>query len=74
MRCFSDVLKKTLPPDVFGDVLKKVKHRTNDASNDVRRRALTMGESDCLLATVAGPPTVREHFKLTVVGRQADQS
>ena len=40
MRCFSDVLKKTLPPDVFGDVLEKVKHRTNDASNDVSRPAL----------------------------------
>ena len=40
MQCFSDVLKKTLPPDVFGDVLEKVKHRTNDASNDVSRPAL----------------------------------
>ena len=40
MRCFSDVLKKTLPPDVFSDVLEKVKHRTNDASNDVSRPAL----------------------------------
>ena len=40
MRCFSDVLKKTLPPDVFGDVLEKIKHRTNDASNDVSRPAL----------------------------------
>ena len=40
MRCFSDVLKKTLPPDVFGDVLEKVNHRTNDASNDVSRPAL----------------------------------
>ena len=40
MRCFSDVLKKTLPPDVFGDVLEKVKHLTNDASNDVSRPAL----------------------------------
>ena len=28
MRCFSDVLKQTLPPDVFGDVLEKVKHLT----------------------------------------------
>ena len=33
--------KKTLPPDVFGDVLEKVKHRTNDASNDVSRPALS---------------------------------
>ena len=40
MWCFSDVLKKTLPPDVFGDVLEKVKHLTNDASNDVSRPAL----------------------------------
>ena len=32
--------KKTLPPDVFGDVLEKVKHLTNDASNDVSRLAL----------------------------------
>ena len=40
MRCFSDVLKKTLPPDVFGDVLEKVKHLTNDAFNDVSRPAL----------------------------------
>ena len=40
MQCFSDVLKQTLPPDVFGDVLEKVKHLTNDASNDVSRPAL----------------------------------
>ena len=40
MRCFSDVLKKTLPCDVFGDVLEKVKHLTNDAFNDVSRPAL----------------------------------
>ena len=40
MRCFSDVLKKTLPPDVFGDVLEKVRHLPNDASNDVSRPAL----------------------------------
>ena len=45
MRCFSDVLKKTLPPDVFGDVLEKVKHRTNDASNDVSRPALKAGRN-----------------------------
>ena len=43
MQCFSDVLKKTLPPDVFGDVLEKVKHRTNDASNDVSPPALFFG-------------------------------
>ena len=50
MQCFSDVLKKTLPPDVFGDVLEKVKHRTNDASNDVSRPALLptdRGKPDC---------------------------
>ena len=40
MRYFSDVLKKTLPPDVFGDVLEEVKHLTNDASNHVSRPAL----------------------------------
>ena len=39
MRCFSDVLKKTLPCNVFGDVLEKVKHLTNDAFNDVSRPA-----------------------------------
>ena len=44
MRCFSNVLKKTLPPDVFDDVLEKVKHRTNDASNDVSRPALRLTE------------------------------
>ena len=31
----------------------------------------TVGECDCPLATVAGLPTVREHFKLAVGGRQA---
>ena len=34
-----------------------------------------VGESDCLLATVAGPPTMREHFKLlpaTVASGQSD--
>ena len=40
MRCSSDVLKKTSPLDVFGDVSEKVKHLTNDASNDVSRPAL----------------------------------
>ena len=44
MRYFSNVLKKkTLPPDFFGDVLEKVKHRTNDASNDVSRPAIGWG-------------------------------
>ena len=44
MRCVSDVLKKkTLPPDFFGDVLEKVKHRPNDASNDVSHPALGQG-------------------------------
>ena len=32
MRCSSDVLKKTSPLDVFGDVSEKVKHLTNDVS------------------------------------------
>jgi hypothetical protein len=41
MRCSSDVLKKTSPLDVFGDVSEKVKHLTNDASNDVSRPALS---------------------------------
>ena len=46
MRCSSDVLKKTSPLDVFGDVSEKVKHLTNDASNDVSPPALTrVGES-----------------------------
>ena len=36
MRCF----EKNIAPHVFGDVLEKVKHRTNDASNDVSRPAL----------------------------------
>ena len=43
MRCFSDVLKKRSPLNVFGDVSEKVKHRTNDASNDVSRPALQEG-------------------------------
>ena len=40
MGCSSDVLKKTSPLDVFGDVSEKVKHLTNDASNDVSPPAL----------------------------------
>ena len=40
MRCSSDVLKKTSPLDVFGDVSEKVKHLTNDAFNDVSCPAL----------------------------------
>ena len=40
MRCSSDVLKKTSPLDVFADVSEKVKHLTNDASNDVSPPAL----------------------------------
>ena len=45
MRCFSNVLrKKTLPPDVLGNVLEKVKHHTNDASNNVSRPALDQGD------------------------------
>ena len=43
MRCSSDVLKKTSPFDVFGDVSEKVKHLTNDASNDVSPPALGGG-------------------------------
>ena len=43
MRCSSDVLKKTSPLDVFGDVSEKVKHLTNDASNDVSPPALPGG-------------------------------
>ena len=43
MRCSSDVLKKTSPLDVFGDVSEKVKHLTNDASNDVSPPALGGG-------------------------------
>ena len=33
MRCSSDVLKKTSPLDVFGNVSEKVKPLTNDAFN-----------------------------------------
>ena len=40
MGCSSNVLKKTSPLDVFGDVLEKVNHLTIDASNDVSRPAL----------------------------------
>ena len=49
MRCSSDVLKKTSPLDVFGDVSEKVKHLTNDASNDVSPPALRLQkyERDC---------------------------
>ena len=43
MRCSSDVLKKTSPLDVFGDVSEKVKHLTNDAFNDVSPPALDLG-------------------------------
>ena len=43
VRCSSDVLKKTSPLDVFGDVSEKVKHLTNDASNDVSPPALLVG-------------------------------
>ena len=43
MRCSSDVLKKTSPLDVFGDVSEKVKHLTNDASNNVSPPALGDG-------------------------------
>ena len=45
MRCSSDVLKKTSPLDVFGDVSEKVKHLTNDASNDVSPPALGLAGS-----------------------------
>ena len=31
LRCLGDVLTKTLPYNVFGDVLKKPKHRAYDA-------------------------------------------
>ena len=40
MGCFRDVLKKTSPLDVFADVSEKVKHLTNEASNDVSPPAL----------------------------------
>ena len=39
MQYFRDVLRKTLPPDVFG-FKKKVKHIAKDASNDVNRPPL----------------------------------
>ena len=47
MRCFRDVLKKTSPLDVVGDVSEKVKHLTNDASSDVSPPALV-----CYLTTL----------------------
>ena len=47
MRCSSDVLKKTSPLDVFGDVSEKVKHLTNDASNDVSPPALSNDGDFC---------------------------
>ena len=34
------MFRKNIAPDVFGNVLEKVKHRTNDASNNVSRPAL----------------------------------
>ena len=37
MHLFKEIF---IPPNVFDDVLKKAKHRTNDASNDVSRPAL----------------------------------
>ena len=37
------MFRKNIAPDVFGDVLEKVKHRTNDASNDVSPPALGGG-------------------------------
>ena len=40
MACLRDILKETLPSDVFGDVLKKAKHRDSDASNEVNRPPL----------------------------------
>ena len=42
MGCSSDVLKKTSPLDVFGDVSEKVKHLTNDGSNNVSPPALAV--------------------------------
>ena len=52
MGCFRDVLKKTSPLDVFGDVSEKVKHLTNDASNDVSRPALAARAALYLLEVV----------------------
>ena len=42
MGCFRDVLKKTSPLDVFGDVSEKVKHLTKDVFNDVSPPALPL--------------------------------
>ena len=60
MRCSSDVLKKTSPLDVFGDVSEKVKHLTNDASNDVSRPALSVTRlsSYFLLKSLLGPALI----------------
>ena len=43
MRCFSDVLKKTLTSMFLTMFEKNPKHRINDASNDVNRPPLTEG-------------------------------
>ena len=49
MGCFRDVLKKTSPLDVFGDVSEKVKHLTKDAFYDVSPPALARLHSDVLV-------------------------
>ena len=46
MACLRDILKETLPSDVFGDVLKKAKHRDSDASNEVNRPPLLVTSSE----------------------------
>ena len=46
-----DVFSKTLPPNVFDDVLQKAKHRTNDASNGVNRPPLLAVSLHYLMTT-----------------------
>ena len=42
---FQQCFATNIAPRFFGDVLEKVKHRTNDASNDVSRPALKAGRN-----------------------------
>ena len=82
MRCSSDVLKKTSPLDVFGDVSEKVKHLTNDASNDVSPPALPhsgrgedflTGQPDFFTETAVTPERkVEKSFPRWEINRHAE--
>ena len=65
MRCSSNVLKKTSPLHVFGNVSEKVKHLTNDASKGTRQKRFSgffllrvLGQDDFLLKGGGGVPLV----------------